>query len=479
MMTAMKSSRILIALAAAALAAAPALAGGKTELRGIWVCPWEMPTPAAVDEVVDFAASYGFNALFYEVRYRGDAFYTPNKKDRRFPNPEPRARDLASQPPGWDPLDNLVAKGHARGLQVHAWVTTFVVANKKTPTPAGHPVAEHPEWLSQTKTGETWDPYGMAWLDPGLPAVQDYLYNVFMDIVVNYNVDGLHLDYVRYTSPAFGRNPAAIARFEAESGVSADDENAFAAWRREQLNAFVGRLYEGMAKAKPGCALTTAVFASRRGTAYNDCLQDWTAWLEGGYVDAVAPMAYGRDVGVVTKQVLDAVGVARNRYVYAGIMVPEVKDADFDDRVAAETVAKTTAIEDVPAAGVIVFSYGGLVKKDMLIARALKKEPFAVATAAPAMPWKQPFAAREMEVVALAVGGEPKYAVLVKDAAPHRYSYLLAKEVSARTSARVFIKEAGTGGWRVYAGDYADREAALDLSRRLEDLGYRNGESQP
>lgn len=455
-------------------------AGGKAELRGMWVCPWEMPTPADVDEVVAFAADYGFNAVFFEIRYRGDAFYTPNKNDRRFPNPEPRARDLASQPPGWDPLEDLIAKGHARGLQVHAWVTAFVVANKKTPTPPGHPALEHPEWLSRNKTGDTWDPYGMAWLDPGIPAVQDYLYNVFMDVVANYDVDGLHLDYLRYTSPAFGRNPAAIERFEAETGKDVSDEAAFAEWRRGQISVFVKRLYEGMAGVKPRCALTTAVFASRRGTAYNDCLQDWTAWLEGGYVDAVAPMAYGRDVSVVTKQVLDAVSNAHGRHIYAGIMVPEVKDADFDDRVAAEMVSKTTAIEDVPADGIIVFSYGGLLKKDMLLARALKKEPFAVATAVPPMPWKQPVvAAREMEVVALTIGGEPKFAVLVKDAVPHRHSYLLAKEISARTSARVFIKEAGAGSWRVYAGDYADREAAVDLSRRLGDLGYKRDAPRP
>jgi len=466
-----KTTPTLLALAALAAAVTPSAAD---ELRGLWVCPWEMNSPAAVDRVVAEATAYNFNAVFFEVRYRGDALYVPNRADKRFPNAEPRSPHLAGQPPDFDPLAALVAKGHAAGLQVHAWVTAFVILNKKTPTPPDHVAAAHPEWLSQNDRGDTWDPYGMAWLEPTLPEVQDYLYNVFLDIVVNYDVDGLHLDYVRYPSPAFGRNAAAIALYRAETGKGLDDAAAFADWRRGKITAFVARLYGGMAEVKPQCRLTTAVFASRTGTAYSDCLQDWTRWLADEAVDAVVPMAYSRDAATVGRQIEDGVGVAGGRHVYAGIMVPEVKDADYDEKVGAEMVAKGLAARGAGAAGVMVFSYAGLERKDALVGRALRDGLFVAPAEPPAMAWKGGGPAIiGPAVVSLRVRDEPRYAVRVRDNLPRRYAYLLAKEVSARAAGvEVFMRGGDDRRYRVYAGAYDDRAAAEDLRSRLAKLGY-------
>ena len=463
----------LFMLLALALSSLPGGAAAADELRGLWACPWEVNSPAAVDRLINAAASYNFNALFVEVRYRGDALYVPNKNDARFPNPEPRSPHLAGQPADFDPLEEIIEKGHAAGLEVHAWVTTYVVLNRKTPTPPGHPALEHPEWLSQNGRGETWDPYGMAWLEPALPEVDDYLYNVFGDIVANYDVDGLHLDYVRYPAPAFGRHPKAIELYQAETGKTLEDAQAFADWRRQKINAFVNRLYDGLATLKPECRLTAAAFASRKGTAYNDCLQDWTAWLEGGYVDAVIPMAYSRNAGIVGKQIDDAVGVASGRHIYAGIMVPEVAAAEFDDAVGEEMVAKGRAARDAGADGLVVFSSKGVLKEDALVARALREGLFGEPAAPPEMAWKGevPVAAGAA-VVTVYVKGEPRFAVRVEQDVPRRHAYLLAKEISSRANAAVFIKAASDHKYRVYAGAYDDRRAAAELRDKLALLGY-------
>lgn len=458
------------------LLAVPLCTGGAEpdrELRGLWVCPWEMNSPAAVEKVVSAAAGHNFNALFVEVRYRGDALYVPNKNTARYANPEPRSPHLAGQPADFDPLQEIINKGHAAGLEVHAWVTTFVATNRKTPTPPGHPAREHPEWLSQNGRGETWDPHGMAWLEPALPEVQDYLCDVFMDVVANYDVDGLHLDYVRYPSPAFGRHPKAIELYQAETGKTPDDARAFADWRRYKISAFVNRLYDALAKVKPSCPLTAAVFASRTGAAYNDYLQDWTAWLQGGYIDAVIPMAYGRDAAVVAKQIADATDVAAGRYVYAGIMVPEVPADEFDDSVAAEMVAKGRAARDAGAEGVVVFSSKGALKEGALVARELREKLFPEPAAPPEMGWKGEVPlATAPGVVAVYVKGEPKFAVRLEQDVPRRHAYLLAKEVSTRVNADVFIKAAPDRTYRVYAGAYDDRPAAAELRQRLAALGY-------
>jgi uncharacterized lipoprotein YddW (UPF0748 family) len=469
----MSFARLGAAWAAFALAAVAARAAAAEELRGLWICPWDINTPAAVDRVVADAAGCNFNALFAEVRYRGDAVYVPNKRNSRFPNPEPRSPHLAGQPADFDPLEDLVAKGHAAGLQIHAWVTTYVVLNRKTPAPPGHPAVEHPEWLSRNDRGETWDRHGMAWLEPALPEVQDYLYNVFLDVAVNYDVDGLHLDYVRYPSPDFGRHPRAIELYKTETGKSLEDAAAFADWRRQKITAFLSRLYEGLSKEAPSCRLTAAVFASRTGAAYQDYLQDWSGWLASGCIDAVIPMAYGRDAAVVRKQLEDAASVCAGRHLYAGIMVPEVGAEEFDERVGAEMVAKARAAREAGAAGIVVFSYSGLLKEGGLVASALREGCFSAAAEPPAMSWKgEPPLATGAEVVAVYVSGDPKYAVRLEQEVPRRHAYLLAKEISSRLEARVFIK--GTVGfkYRVYAGAYDERPAAADLRKRLADLGY-------
>lgn len=445
------------------------------QLRGFWVCPWEMNSPAAVAEVVTTARAFNFNAIFYEVRYRGDALYVPNKYSRRFPNAEPRSPHLAGQPATFDPLAELIAQAHAAGIEVHAWVTTFVILNKKTPTPPGHVAVSHPEWLSQNDRGDVWDPYGMAWLEPALPEVQNYLLNVFLDIVTNYDVDGLHLDYVRYPSPAFGRNPSAIRLFAAETGKSPDDAAAFAAWRREKISAFVKQLYETLTAEKPNCKLTAAVFPSRTSTAFHDCLQDWTTWLAEGYVDGVMPMAYNPDADVVHRQISDAVTVAAGRHIYAGLMVPEVSDEKFNAAVAAEMVNKANRALAASPTGVVIFSYGGLVKKDNLIAAALKENLFGSPARPSPMPWKDKRRAPRAEVVAVRAGRDVRFAVRLPAAGPRRYAYLLAKEVSARAAVNeVNIKSEGTKSYRVYVGFFPEKRSAEEVLARLRDLGYGN-----
>jgi uncharacterized lipoprotein YddW (UPF0748 family) len=469
----MMTVRLSVLLVAALGALVPGRGRAAEELRGMWVCPWEMNSPAAVERVIAAAEQYNFNALFVEVRYRGDALYVPNKRTAEFPNPEPRSPHLAGTPADFDPLEELVVRGHAADLQVHAWVTTFVVQNRKTPTPPGHPVVEHAEWLSQNGRGERWDPWGMAWLEPALPEVQTYLADVFLDIVANYDVDGLHLDYVRYPSPDFGRHPRAIELYQKETGHTLADAAAFASWRRSRIGDFVQHLYERVAAVRPSCRLTAAVFASRTGTAYNSCLQDWTSWLEEGSVDAVLPMAYSRDAAVVRRYIEDAVSVASGRHVYAGIMVPEVGAQNFDDTIGVEMAAKTSAAREAGADGIVVFSSKGLLLEEALVARALREYAFAEPAFPPEMPWREEIVvATAADVVPVYLRGESKFAVRVKGSVPRRHAYLLAKEVASRSGARVFIKGAEGPWYRVYAGAFDDRGEAAALRRHLAELGY-------
>src|SRR5947207_4746745 len=131
----------MTALLALLLLAAPVspLPAGRTEMRGLWVVRTGLLSPDEVDRVVDEAARAGFNALFVQVRGRGDAFYASRIVGR--------SELLAGQPAAFDPLGRLLTRARARGLQVHAWVNVLLCAHFGVPLPSGHVARLHPEWL--------------------------------------------------------------------------------------------------------------------------------------------------------------------------------------------------------------------------------------------------------------------------------------------------------------------------------------------
>src|SRR5688500_16527126 len=131
----------LLALAgppAAGVAPAPP-AVPAAEMRGLWVVRTALVSPETVDAVVDQAKDAGFNALFVQVRGRGDAFYRSRIV--------PRSLLLERQPAAFDPLARLSRRARRRGLQVHAWLNVLLAAGFVGPLPAGHVATVRPEWL--------------------------------------------------------------------------------------------------------------------------------------------------------------------------------------------------------------------------------------------------------------------------------------------------------------------------------------------
>ena len=76
----------------------------------------------------------------------------------------------------------------------------------------------HPEWLSLSDTGEDYDGESTK-IDPGNPAAADWTYRVYLDIVRHYDVDGIHMDFIRYggsgkTIGHWGYNAVSVARLQ-------------------------------------------------------------------------------------------------------------------------------------------------------------------------------------------------------------------------------------------------------------------------
>ncbi|MEG4529132.1 family 10 glycosylhydrolase [Microcoleus sp. D2_18a_D3] len=272
------------------------------EFRAFWVDAFNpgFKTPQEVTKLIADAQRANANAIVAQVRRRGDAFYTSAI--------EPRTLD-PNVPPGFDPLQDLIDKAHAAGIEVHAWMVTLpVVSGAKLP--AGHVWQQHgpsapgnDNWAMLTYGGES-----PGFLDPGHPDAVDYTVSVYLDLIKRYDVDGVQLDYVRYGGPTWGYNPTAIARFNQQTGRSgkpAPTDPAWMQWRRDQVTNLVRKLYVESLAIKPRVKITAATIAWGDGPQndagwyqtqpYKEVLQDWRAWLEEGIIDMAMPMTYQRE----------------------------------------------------------------------------------------------------------------------------------------------------------------------------------------
>jgi len=374
------ANRALIFVLACAFAAAsadePAVEG-----RALWIPAWELGSPAAVRRAIVQAAEYRFNTVFLQVRYRGDALYRPNRYVSHYENPEPRSIHLKGQPADFDPLELALEEGRRWGLAVHAWVVCFEITGGFAPKDENHVVNRHLEWVACDRRGKRMPLGHRAWLDPGIPEVRDYTASVLLDIVSNYEIDGLHLDYVRYEGPDMGYAPVAVSEFWVRTGLEAEPgAEEWRSWRRENITEFVDRVQREAREINPDIVISAAVFADRAGAAYERACQDWGRWLAEGLIDLALPMAYSLDAGTIGRQTADAVAHAGRGMIYTGIALRRYTDGSKP----LEPAAVRSHIEAVRAAGadgVAVFSYSDL--REMILSGMTPGDLFAAPAEGP------------------------------------------------------------------------------------------------
>lgn len=305
-------------VAAAALgAAAPAGAEGDPpeQWRSYWVDAFNEGIYNAdqVSTLVDDALAINANALIIQTVRRYDCFCN----DAQYPRTH-----AFIDPAPYDPLAEIIDQAHAAGLEVHAWVNVNTLWNSATPPPSpdhvfntNGPSAEGSDrWLNKRADGA--ELMGAnAYVDPGHPDVQDYIVSGIQSIVENYDVDGIHLDYVRYpdfnSNTAYsdwGYNETSVARFQAATGrddVPEASDPEWGDWRRAQVTNLVRKIYLGMWDVDPQARLSMAGITYGFGPSgvggwentrtYAEVLQDWRSWLEEGIMDTMVAMNYKRN----------------------------------------------------------------------------------------------------------------------------------------------------------------------------------------
>lgn len=378
------------------------------EVRGLWVSRFDWTTyglpadPARIDEIVNNAAYAGFNVIFFQVRGTADAYYVPGL--------EPWAQRVSggalgqAPSPYWDPLAYFIDRAHARGIKLHAYLNVYPVWDKSDSAPP-HTTPEHFYHLLAAAHGTTsgklnglqWDTSdnvhfsGYVRSSPASIYADDHLMAVATDIMNRYNIDGLHLDNIRYGGYNTSCDPVSESRY----GTNCfSDPAGYAGWQRVQVDGTVEKYYDLMVASKPNLWLTAAVWpiyidywgwGGQEG--YYDYYQDSKAWLQGSYVDAIMPMIYPSSYNCPDNSfwtlsrwqalVQDFQASRNGRYVIPGIGTGYCSFGEISNRIQA---ART-----IGTAGHALFSYGSL--KTWGYFDDLKNGPYATPATLPDIPW--------------------------------------------------------------------------------------------
>ena len=302
----MRSLRLALLSVALLLLALPLFAKSPTpadrpEMRAFWVDGFNdgFKTPAQCDTLLRRLRAMHCNAVFVQMRKRADAYYQSHY--------EGWALDDAGQ---FDALRYLCEQAHASGqprIQVHAWINACAIGGNAS---AGPLTKLHPEWLSLSDTGANFDTESTK-IDPGNPEAAEWTYRVYIDVVRHYDVDGIHLDFIRYggdgkTVGHWGYNAVSVARYDRRykaAGRPRWNDPRWRAWRRAQVTALVRRVYLSATAMKPKLVVSAATICwgdapandaeyEVKSAAYTEVFAPWRDWMREGILDLNCPMTY-------------------------------------------------------------------------------------------------------------------------------------------------------------------------------------------
>jgi uncharacterized lipoprotein YddW (UPF0748 family) len=394
------------------------------EFRGLWVTRFDWTlnpadiNPTKIDEIVSNAAYAGFNAIFFQVRGTADAFYDSQYEpwSHRLTG-TPGDTSTLGQDPGWDPLGHLINQAHAAGIQVHAYVNVYPVwtgcgtpPDGSTPRHLYHLVRDHHGTTNGKPNGLQWNtsdqvvcsPYQRT--SPASVFVDNHLLDMATDLVTNYDIDGIHLDHIRYAGSSASCDPVS----ETSAGVQCFTSGpsgyvSYDAWQRAQVNGTVRKFYQQIVPLKAGLWLSAAVWPIYKNypqwgwpstlEGYYDYYQDSKEWLAGedvgdvGYIDSISPMIYPStfncpDDSFWTQSrwntlMTDFQAGNSGRFVIPGI---GARYCTFD-----EIEARIDMARSAGTAGHAIFSYSGLLARSYF--DDLANGPYSQPAVVPNITW--------------------------------------------------------------------------------------------
>ncbi len=279
----------------------------KREFRATWLATvsnidWPLTKnnaaaqQAELTTYLDQCAAGGLNACCFQVRSLCDALYKSSYEPWAVCLTGTRGKD-----PGYDPLAFAIEEAHKRGLELHVWVNPFRITSAGS-IPSSDKVYQNcKDYILKYDNGS----FSGQILDPGNPNARAYVIKVLMEIINNYDVDGIIMDDYFYPYGGTTDEDAVSKAAYKPAGMTDGD------WRRDNVDKTIKALYDAIQASKPwvrfgmgpfGIWTMQSAVAQKYGISLPEGivgLDDYEVqacntveWVKGGYVDYIAPQLY-------------------------------------------------------------------------------------------------------------------------------------------------------------------------------------------
>lgn len=376
--------------------------GAEREFRAAWVATvaninWPSKPGLSVEEqkseaiaLLDLLQKNNFNAVIFQVRPHCDAMYKSDIEPWSYylTGEEGKAPD-----PYYDPLQFWIDEAHARGIELHAWLNPY-----RAHSPAGGPVTDasivskRPDLVLKLEVENYW------WMDPALKGTQDHSYNVVMDLVRRYDLDGIHFDDYFYPYPDYNNfkdfpDDRSWQAYQASGGKLSRSD-----WRRDAVNTFIERLYKGIKAEKPWVKFGLSPFGIWQpynppaiGGGFNQhetLYADAKLWLNKGWIDYYSPQLYW-PINQIPQSFPVLLGWwneqnLKGRGLWPGISIGLSPTSRAIDETVNQIMVTRGLVPRSP--GVIHWSIGPLVNSPEL-AKAVAEGPYRRQALVPPMTW--------------------------------------------------------------------------------------------
>ncbi len=295
------------------------------EMRGAWM---SFPSDAIDwDAIMAELEAEHFTAVFPNMCTPGAAAYPS---------------EVLPQVTERDHLTECIAAAHAHGIEVHPWRGNWQVYMAAEGVvdrfyEEGRFVVSVEQAMGEEERDQQYT-WSRRWLDPSDERNRRLEIAAMEEMARNFDVDGIHYDFMRYPSSRYCYCDRCREQFEEWAGVTVADWPAdcweggkllaqYRDWRRLLQTSLVAEMRERLAAIKPDLQISLAARASVTGAPEADA-QDWITWAREGYLDFLCPMNYTGSVEDFRRKLEPQMELVGGTIpVYAGIGVASTRSS--------------------------------------------------------------------------------------------------------------------------------------------------------
>ncbi|MGB3509434.1 MAG: family 10 glycosylhydrolase [Microcoleaceae cyanobacterium] len=344
------------------------------ELRGIWLTNVDSKVLHSRDniaEAMEFLAETGFNVVFPVVWNKAFTLYPSQLMRATFD------REIDPLYKGRDPLAEIITEARRVGLKIIPWFEYGFVSSYKQN--GGLLLAKKPEWAARDCRGNLLVKNGFEWMNALDEQVQNFLIDLVLEVVRNYDIDGIQGDDRMPAFPSEGGYDAkTVQRYRQQFSCEPPQNHKhqkWLQWRADILTDFLSRLYREVKAIKP------EIFVSMAPSFYkwslNEYLQDYPTWINREIIDTIHPQLYRRDFPsyktLVQQLVKQQFTCSQLNKLFPGILI---KIGSY--RITVDYLLSAIAYNrSVGINGEVLFFYEGLRENDNALGKALRNGPYA------------------------------------------------------------------------------------------------------